>query len=220
MGFFKRADPPRMPASGLAAPVSVELGDKDRVRRLLLQFEDAVGDDAAVRYFARELNEAGGWKSAVDTTRAVGTWGSDVVHRPWRWVAAVARAVLQEGDAMTAARIAVMAEFWRSEIVPRQVVADQLDGEIGAPPQDVFVELCHIGLAALSTLPPSEAVVHSRRRGETVTVDTARIMCCLRLIRFGRTVVGAETIEQAYGTLEAMGVDRARADEGAMSLKA
>jgi hypothetical protein len=218
VGFFKKSEPPRPPATGLASPVTVELGDKDRVRRMLGEFEAAVGDDASVRWFARELNKAGGWRSTVDTVTAVGNWGTEVIHRPWRWVAEVGRALLQEGDALSAARVSVMAEFWHSQIAPRQVTADQFDGEIGGPPSEVLGELCRLGLQAMSTLPPDVTVVDNPRRQETVTVEAALLLCCLRIVRLGPAITDPDLVALAYQTLEATGVSSSRADEAAAGL--
>ena len=159
----KRTESSNAPSVGLAAPIVVEPGDIERVRTLLAQFNQAVGTNDELREFGVAFNRAGGYLSDTNSLAAIRT-NPEATKRPWYWLAAVARDAFIEGDGMLVAQIALMTQFWNSQIAPKLGTADWFDGIVDSSSERARAEIFSVALEALPLL-PSEAVVMENQTG-------------------------------------------------------
>jgi hypothetical protein len=163
--MFRRKGQESSPTAkvGLAAPVVVEDGDLDRVRSLMVQFNQGVGTDAGTRSFGVAFNRAGGFISDMNSLDAVRD-NPDATKRPWLWLAAVAREASVEGDAMLVAQIALMTQFWNSQIAPKLGTADWFDGIVDTISDGARAQVFSVALQAVPAL-PTDAIVMENQTG-------------------------------------------------------
>jgi hypothetical protein len=179
MGFFRRSRsvPPAPPAP---APVVVGGPDLDRARPLFDQFERAVGTDPAVRHAVAEIALAGGAVSFEDSVKAHMNGTPPDQHRPWRWLAAVAREAQRTGDRDLVAHLALFVGMWVTLYDPHLTMADRMDVLLEAPPGHLLGEILSVALDELPTLPPS-AVLAGNSSGRT-TVSDVLVICANRAL--------------------------------------
>lgn len=160
MALFGRKSQPASaaPAIGLAAPVAVLAGDVDRVRSLMAQFNQGVGNGARLRSFGIDFNRAGGFISDMNTMDAMQV-NREATNRPWFWLAAVARAALAEGDRLLVAQVAYMTRYWDVEIAPQLGPADWFDGIVDTPSERARAEIYSVAVEALPGLPADTEVM-------------------------------------------------------------
>jgi hypothetical protein len=160
MALFDRKKTEPSPAvQRVLAPVVVEDGDLQRADQLLEQFEQAVGDDAATRYAAQAIAQAGGVPSFEQALHIQMETGQTGMDRPWRWLAAVDREAERRGDCGLVARISLFVTFWIMQIDPHLQLGDRLDMQLEKPPRSVLAEVYTIGLRVLPRLDPNAVVV-------------------------------------------------------------
>jgi hypothetical protein len=173
---------------GLAAPIVVEDGDLDRVRSLMLQFNQGVGTDAGIRSFGIAFNRAGGFLSDMNALDAVRT-NPDATKRPWLWVAAVAREALVEGDTMLVARIALMTQFWNAQVAPKLGPADWFDGIVDRISDGARAQIFSVALQALPTLPAEQIVMENQsgvlKAGGVLALSAGEVLAVETLVEAG-----------------------------------
>lgn len=158
MGLFGKRRDKRNDShgSGRPRPISVNDADCAEVRRLLTDFEQAVGQDAPVRRAANAIAKAGGYTSMVDLV----TTGGDV-HRPWRWLSAVARYAADSGDPVLVGRIWLFVSFWSDAVAPLLGPADWMDIGLDRAPDEVQAEVAGYALINLAALDVTTKLVAS-----------------------------------------------------------
>ncbi len=122
-----------------------------------------MGTNDGLRSFGVAFNRAGGYLSDSNTLSAVRT-NPEATKRPWYWLAAVARDAFAEGENMLVAEIALMTQFWNSQIAPKLGTADWFDGIVDSISDRARVEIFSVALDALPLL-PSDAVVMENQTG-------------------------------------------------------
>ena len=178
-GKRKNQDLAPVPKVGLAAPVVVQEGDLERARSLMAQFNQGVGTDAGLRGFGVAFNRAGGFISDLDAIHAVRD-NPDALSRPWFWAAAVAREALSHGDALLVAQIALMTQFWDSQIGPHLGMADYFDGIVVMASDGAKAQVFAVAMQALPTLPGDTVVMENttgvRRAADVLTLSAGELL--------------------------------------------
>jgi hypothetical protein len=175
--MFRRKTQESAPTAkvGLAAPIVVQDGDLDRVRSLMIQFNQGVGTDAGIRSFGVAFNRAGGFLSDMNALDAVRT-NPDATKRPWLWIAAVAREASVQGDTMLVAQIALMAQFWNSQIAPNLGSADWFDGIVDSISEGARAQIFSVALQAVPALPADVVVMENQtgllKAGDVLAVES------------------------------------------------
>lgn len=161
MPLFKKKsrEPEARPMVGLAAPVVVQDGDLERVSELMQLFNRGIGSDAGMRSFGVSFNRAGGFISDMNALDAVRDLGPEATKRPWFWLAAVEREALVHGNLLLIAQIALMSQYWSTQIAPLLTQADWFDGIVDSPSESARAQIHMVALQAVPELTADTVVL-------------------------------------------------------------
>jgi len=154
-------------------PIVITDADLPHVSRVVGDFLDAVGNDAALHFRGRELAVASGAPTLDDVVTGRAAAGG--LHRPWRWLAAAAEQAERAGDYLLVARITLVLTFWTQTLGPRMGLGNHLEMRLDDPPPEVASRIRTTGLRAIPHL-PGDSVVVSHPTG-TVTAASLLASC-------------------------------------------
>ncbi|HET9109896.1 MAG TPA: hypothetical protein VFN78_03630 [Ktedonobacterales bacterium] len=173
MGWFSKKRSPSGDQGRKAASEPFVADDQvvAHVARLMVMWNDAVGNDAKMRATASGISSAAG---VDDRFYMSGAWIDNPAvlrERPWQMLAAVALRASVQGDYVLAARIFSFTSFWGRQIAPHLRPADWFDMRLADVPPAIEVEIAAIGFRSLQQL-PSDQVIFSNTTG---SVDTGAL---------------------------------------------
>lgn len=160
----KNREPEVRTMVGFGAPVVVQDGDLERVSELMQLFNRGVGSDAGMRSFGVAFNRAGGFISDMNALDAVRDVGPDATKRPWFWLFAVEREAMAQGNVLLIAQIALMSQYWSTQIAPLLTTADWFDGIVDSPSESALAQIHTLALQAVPGL-TSDTVVLKNATG-------------------------------------------------------
>ena len=179
--FGKKSREPEVRSMvGLAAPVTVQDGDLERVSELMQLFNQGVSSDSGMRSFGVALNRAGGFISDMNSLHAVRELGPDATKRPWLWLAAVQREALAQGNVLLVARIALMTQYWSTQIAPLLTQADWFDGIVDNPSPGACAQIHTVAQQAVPELAADTVVLENAtgaiNAGQVLVSSAAEIL--------------------------------------------
>lgn len=174
MGLFSKRPAPRPPSE---PPVVITTSDLTQAGQLVPAFLAAVGNDPALHFAGSRIATASGAPTLAEM--AAGKAPSSGVHRPWRWLAAVAERADSTGDDLLVARIALMARFFVTALSPRMALGNHLEMRLDNPPQGVLRGIYATAVRALPRLPAGTVLVEHPTG--TVTAGDVLLDCSNQL---------------------------------------
>jgi hypothetical protein len=177
MALFGKKKPTNTGAIELSVPpVVLERGDVEKANQLIEQFQQAVGNDAAIRAAGLAIAMAGGAPSSIsEAMKNKERTGSQGLDRPWLWLAEVDKEAHREGNDSLVARISLFILFWMLTIEPNLGLGDRMDMWLDPPPSEALVTLYSTALRVLPALDPDEVIADSPTG--SVTVQTVLLGC-------------------------------------------
>ncbi|HEY7092380.1 MAG TPA: hypothetical protein VH393_04335 [Ktedonobacterales bacterium] len=133
------------------------------VEALLRWWTDAVGNDPAMRGIARAIASVAGLhglEPAIIT--------SELIERPWRMLAAVARRAATTGNHVMVAQIFSFTSVWSAQIAPYLRPADWFDLRLDQIPPAYTVEIAAVTLSSFRQLPNEQVIFRSVTGSVTV----------------------------------------------------
>jgi hypothetical protein len=170
-------------------------GDLARAADLLARFEQAVGNDPAVRAAVAAIAAAGGAPSFEEAIRLQRDTGDTGIDRPWQWLAAVAQEARRRGDRHLVAHLALFVTMWVTSFAPHLTLADQMDMSLATPPPHLLGEILSVALSEVPNL-GAGSVITDGRTGRVTATDLLSV-CAMTAIELRTELMEPQALATA-----------------------